>query len=434
VRVERGVAIARQRAAVVPPSRATLNVERAPKPGMVFPPPYDRLLWSVYAPSLLMAVSQEALTILLPLYVVHLGAGPAFAASIVGLRGVGVLLFDIPAGMLVARFGDKPVLLGGLGFMLAGLLALASTMALWALGLAAVAIGIGHAAWMLGRQSYLADTCAPRELGRAIAALAGLQRGGALIGPVAGGALAGIAGYPVAFAVGAASAVVAAVMVVAFARAVTPEVDADVGFAGTWRVLREQRKVLATAGTSALALQLMRSTRQVLIPLFGTALGLGVTIVGVVYSLATVVDIALFYPSGVLADRWGRKWSAVPSMALYTLGLAALPLATGLYSLLAAAVLLGFANGIGTGVVMIIGADLARASGRHGQFLGLWRLMGDAGLGGAPLLAASIVGTFGLPAASLAVAGIGALGTLVMVWLVEETLRGPAELGRDARR
>jgi MFS family permease len=397
---------------------------------MRLPAPYDRLLWPVYAPSLLMAVSQEALTILLPLYVVELGAGPAFAALIVGLRGVGVLLFDIPAGMLVARFGDKPVLIGGLLSMLVGLVALTSVTSPWGLGAAAVAIGLGHAAWMLGRQSYLADTCSPRELGRAIAAMAGLQRGGALIGPVAGGALAGVAGYPVAFAVGAASAVAAGAMVVIFARAVAHADHGDASLQGTWRVLKEQRAVLATAGTSALVLQLMRSTRQVLVPLTGQAIGLGVTTVGMVYSLATVVDIALFYPSGVLADRWGRKWSAVPSMALYTLGLALLPLAAGLYSLLALATLLGFANGIGTGVVMIIGADLARASGRHGQFLGLWRLMGDVGLGGAPLLAGTIVGVAGLTAASLVVAAVGAVGSVAMAWLVTETLRPP----RDADR
>jgi MFS family permease len=42
------------------------------------------------------------------------------------------------------------------------------------------------------------------------------------------------------------------------------------------------------------------------------------------------------------------------------LGLALVAAASGFWSLLAVAVLLGFANGIGTGVVMIIGADLAR--------------------------------------------------------------------------
>jgi MFS family permease len=391
---------------------------------MKLPSPYDRLALPVYLPSWLMAVSQEALTILLPLYMLSIGASPAFAALVVGLRGIGILLFDVPAGMLVARFGDKPVLLGGLTLILTGFALLAATSEPALIGFAAVALGTGHAAWMLGRQSYLADICTANELGRAIAAMAGLQRGGALIGPVAGGALAGLVGFPVAFAVGAASAVVAGATVLAFARAVPPHEDPDASLAGTFAVLRAQRRVLATAGGSALVLQLMRATRQLLVPLFGQAAGLDVTTIGLVYSLSTVVDIALFYPSGVLADRWGRKWSAVPSMAFYALGLALLPLAEGFYSLLAVAMLLGFANGIGTGVVMIIGADLARASGRHGQFLGLWRLMGDVGISSAPLLAGTIVDAAGLAAASLTVAGLGVIGALVMAFVVAETLRG----------
>jgi MFS family permease len=390
---------------------------------MKLPSPYDRLVLPVYVPSLLMAVSQEALTILLPLYMLDSGASPAFAALVVGLRGVGILLFDVPAGMLVARFGDKPVLLGGLSLILTGFVLLSVTTEAWLVGFAALALGTGHAAWMLGRQSYLADICATNELGRAIAAMAGLQRGGALIGPVAGGALAGLAGFPVALAVGAASAVVAGAIVLAFARAVPPHDNPDASLAGTLQVLRDQRGVLATSGGSALVLQLMRATRQLLIPLFGQAAGLDVTTIGLVYSLATVVDIALFYPSGVLADRFGRKWSAVPSMALYALGLALLPLTQGVYSLLAVAVLLGFANGMGTGVVMIIGADLARASGRHGQFLGLWRLIGDVGISGAPLLAGTIVNGAGLAAASLTVAGLGVVGALVMAFVARETLR-----------
>jgi MFS family permease len=369
-----------------------------------------------------MAVSQEALTILLPLYMLSIGASPAFAALVVGLRGVGILLFDVPAGMLVARFGDKPVLLGGLGLILAALTLLSVTTEPWLVGFAALALGTGHAAWMLGRQSYLADVCATNELGRAIAAMAGLQRGGALIGPFAGGALAGLAGFPVAFTVGAASAVIAGATVLAFARAVPPHPNPDASLAGTMQVLRDQRGVLTTAGGSALVLQLMRATRQLLVPLFGQALGLDVTTIGLVYSLSTVVDIALFYPSGVLADRYGRKWSAVPSMVLYAAGLALLPLAQGFYSLLAVSVLLGFANGIGTGVVMIIGADLARASGRHGQFLGLWRLIGDVGISGAPLLVGTVVGGAGLAAASLTVAGVGVVGALVMALVVRETL------------
>jgi MFS family permease len=140
--------------------------------------PYDRLLMPVYLPSFLMALSQMALLILLPLYVLDLGMSAAFAATVVGLRGVGVLIFDVPAGMLVARFGDKPVLLGGLGLILVGNALLALVTHPLALVGSALLLGAGFAAWMLGRQSYIADTCENHEVGRAIAVMAGLQRAG----------------------------------------------------------------------------------------------------------------------------------------------------------------------------------------------------------------------------------------------------------------
>ncbi len=117
--------------------------------------------------------------------------------------------------------------------------------------------------------------------------------------------------------------------------------------------------------------------------------------------------------------------SAVPSMALYAVGLSLLPLTSGVYSLLAVAVLLGFANGIGTGVVMILGADFGRASGSQGQFLGLWRFIGDCGMSLAPVVTGTVTGVAGLGAASLVVAAFGAAGTLVMGFLVTETLRSP---------
>jgi signal transduction histidine kinase len=77
---------------------------------------------------------------------------------------------------------------------------------------------------------------------------------------------------------------------------------------------------------------------------------------------------------------------------------------------------------IGTGIVMIIGADLSRHSSDRGQFLGLWRLIGDLGMCGAPLLAAALVATAGLGAASIAAAALGLAGAIVMIRAVPETL------------
>jgi len=377
----------------------------------------------VYVPSFLMAVSQMALLILLPLYALELGHGIVFAAMVVGFRGIGVLLFDVPAGLLVARFGDKPVLLGGLGLILVGNLMLAVVTSPWALVVAAMILGAGFAAWMLGRQSYIVDTCDNNEVGRAIAVMAGLQRAGAFVGPAAGGLMAAYSGYAITFAVGASTAVLAALLVAAFTKNPDPKRDiADTSLAGMLGLIRSHSRTFATAGVAALALQLMRASRQLMVPLFGQAVGLDAVQIGTIYSLSSGIDMSLFYPVGVVVDRWGRKWSMLPSMTLFAIGLALLPWIVGFYSLLGVGLLLGLANGLGTGIVMIIGADIAQQTKHRGQFLGLWRLIGDLGMSTAPIMTSALVGVSSLALASFTVAGIGMAGVLVMWALVPETL------------
>jgi MFS family permease len=389
------------------------------------PPPYDRMWAPVYLPSFLMAISQQALAVLIPLYVLDLGGSPAFAAMVVGLRGIGVLLFDVPAGMLVSRFGDKPVLLGGLAAVLLALLGMALAPSLWIVALTSLPLGAGSAAWILGRQSYVTDSSGPGELGRAIAAMAGLQRVGGFVGPAAGGVLAASFGYPIAFVGGAVCAVLAAVFVLMYTENLPGRgVEEDLGFSGAARVVRTHAKVFATAGIAGFSMQLMRASRQLLVPLVGEFVGLDAAAIGFVYSLSAAVDMSLFYPVGVVVDRWGRKWIAVPSMVLFTLGFTALPFVEGFYSLLAAGMLLGLANGVSTGIIMIIGSDLAPTQ-QQGTFLGIWRLIGDLGMSGGPLALSVLVELASLGAASAAVAVAGIVGVVLVSWFVPETHPGP---------
>ena len=392
------------------------------------PEPYRRLLVPVYVPSFLMSVSQEALLVLLPLYVIDHGYGPVFAAFVVGLRGIGVLLFDVPAGMLVARLGEKPVLLIGLGAVCIGLLLLAASANVGLVGLAAILLGIGFSAWMLGRQSYISATCAAEETGRAIAVMAGVQRGGAFVGPVLGGFVALHAGYTAAFAVGAICASLAGWSVYRFATDIEVDDEPREGWRGSANVLRENAKTFATTGVAALILQLMRATRQLLVPLAGAAIGLDVASIGTIYSISAAVDMSLFLPVGLLIDRRGRKWSAVPTMLLFSAGLALLPFASTAVQLGGVAVLLGLANGCGTGIVMIMGADLARHARRRSQFLGVWRLLGDSGMSSAPLLTGALMNFGGIAAASLTVASCGLFGAVLTIFFVSETLRPRAAL------
>lgn len=382
---------------------------------------HGQLPSAVYLPSLLMAISNQGTLLVLPLYALYLTGDPAFAALVVGLRGLGVLLLDVPAGMITARFGDKAIMFWGLACNALLLLGIGLWSDPWVLAALSLVQGGGTAAWFLARQSYLYDAAPASAWGRAIALIAGINRVGALIGPLAGGAVAEWLGYSFAFLGASALTALAALVVLLRARAVRPESAPDaLRVSLIVRIVRDCARVFATAGFVAFAIQLMRTARQLLVPLFGTLVGLDAAAIGLIYSLSALLDVSLAYPSGVVMDRWGRRWTGIPCMIVFILGLSLLPLAQGFYSLLAAALVLGLGNGISTGIVMVLGMDLAPRETRS-QFLGVWRLISDVGGVGGPMIAGLLTGAASLALASYSVAGIGAVGVAVYLFVVPET-------------
>jgi MFS family permease len=113
-------------------------------------------------------------------------------------------------------------------------------------------------------------------------------------------------------------------------------------------------------------------------------------------------------------DRFGRLWIAVPSMLVLGASQAVLPLTHGLVSLTVVAMLMGFGNGIGSGILMTLGADVAPAATRS-QFLGVWRLCADSGSAGGPLVV-SAAASLGSLAAGISV--MGAVGVAAAVALL----------------
>jgi len=361
--------------------------------------------------------------VLLPLYVLESGAGAPFAALLIGLRGVGMLLFDLPAGILLARLGDKPVLLFGLVAMMLSTALFAFPGSLWLMGITAIVSGMGFAAWMIGRQSYITDNCEIGERGRAIAAMAGTMRLGGFIGPAVGAVVAQVFGFGVAFIVLSASVGGAVLFVMSFSRNTAPEAQPGNAHLSSIReVVCANVRVLSTGGVASVGLQLMRSGRILLIPLFGHFMGLSIAAIGLIMSLSAMLDAAMFVPVGIIMDRYGRKWASVPCLLIFAISLALLPLAQGYYSLLAVSLLAGFANGLGTGSLLTLGSDLAPTKGSK-EFLGIWRFIGDIGHAGGPLMIGALINLATLGLAATATAGIGLVSAAVMYWLVDETLR-----------
>ncbi|HJN03784.1 MAG TPA: MFS transporter [Alphaproteobacteria bacterium] len=378
------------------------------------------LLLPVYVPALLLGIAAQAILVLLPLYVIAVGGSLAAASTAVGCRGLGMMAFDIPAGVLAARLGDKAVML--LAILLVGGSQFAYTLTddVGLICLIAFVNGAGASSFLLGRMSYITDVCIATARGRVIAMIAGSLRASALVGPIAGAVVVEFAGYATAFYGAAASAVLAFGCVAVFARHERPLLR-ELKFRTVVNLGVEYRRVFSTAGVAAIAFMLMRSARTVLIPLIGAAVGLDVAAIGLIVSTSAAVDVALFYPAGSIMDKFGRRATAVPSSALLAVSLAAMALASGFYSLLAVAMLAGIANGLSTGIVMTLGTDLAPPE-RRSEFLGLWRLLTDAGTAAGPMTIGMVVAVAPIGIASLTIAGLGALGSYIVYRFVEETL------------
>jgi MFS family permease len=191
-------------------------------------------------------------------------------------------------------------------------------------------------------------------------------------------------------------------------------------------VLRSYRRVFLTLGIGVILVAAVRASRQVVLPLWAEHLGLSPAATSVIYGLAGAVDMATFYPAGRVMDRRGRRWVAVPSMLTMGCALVLVPLTSGFGTLLLAALLLGFGNGIGSGMIMTLGADTAPAVGRP-AFLGIWRLLSDTGSCGGPVLLSALAGLAGL---ATAVVGNGLLGLLaagvLWYWIPRSRARADA--------
>ncbi|MCB0088858.1 MAG: hypothetical protein KDE54_13165, partial [Caldilineaceae bacterium] len=63
-----------------------------------------------------------------------------------------------------------------------------------------------------------------------------------------------------------------------------------------------------------------------------------------------------------------------------------------------------------------------------GEFLGIWRLVGDVGQTGGPIITGSIADALSLPVATFVIAGVGVLAALTLGLFVPETLKRPTEV------
>ncbi len=381
------------------------------------------LTFSVYLPTLLFSIGEGAVLPIIPLFARGRGASVAAAAFVVAMRGLGTMLFDLPSGVVVSRFGDKGAMVAGTALVAVVAIGASLTRSILVLAILILVMGGGWAFWQVARLAYVTEVTPLRQRGRALSLLGGVSRAGTLIGPILGGLLGSHFGLESAFYAQATMGVAASAMmfnVVRKASALEEPIGRSPGGHLISTVV-EHWRVLLSAGLAVVALQMVRQCRDVFLPLWGDSIGLDVAQIGLIYGASALIDTGMFYPVGYVMDRWGRKWAGVPSLLILSLGLLILPVTTDLYGFALVAMLTGVGNGLGPGIVMTLGADFA-PKGRRGEFLGVWRFMSDVGSGGGPLAASFIIGVASLGLAATVIAALGFSGAALMWLRVPETL------------
>lgn len=399
---------------------------------------WGSLAYPVLLPTLAFAIGEGAIIPIIPIVASALGADLALAGVITGLLLVGHLVGDIPSGWVVARIGERASMIWAalLAIAAAGAAALAHSVAI--LGAAVFVAGLTAAVFSLARHAFMTMFVPYTHRARALATLGGTFRLGIFIGPfLAAGIIALTGSSQTVFWALAVGCLVAGALLVfmpdpetVFAgRARGPSIESTVpSQKGLFRTILDNRGVLLRLGAGSTIVSAVRASRQVILPLWAVSIGVSETNIALIIGIGGAVDFALFYASGQVMDRWGRLASALPSLLGLGVGLLVLAVTHDLAGasiwFIALTIVLGMANGIGSGILMTLGADLADNS-NPAPFLGAWRFTNDLGGATAPLAIGGLTALVSLPFATAAMGVLGLLGAWVMWRYIPRYAPGP---------
>jgi MFS family permease len=356
---------------------------------------------------LLFGIGEGAILPVIPLSARSMGSSLAGAALVVALIGIGSLVSNIPASIITAKFGERAGMVGAAALSLLAMLLCIFAHELWLLGVGVFLIGAAAAVFNLARQSYLTEAVPPLMRARAMSTLGGVGRIGLFAGPFIGALVIHFVGLAGAYWVAAIAVAGAGAVAWSLPDLISSQGKAPAGPMPTVRSLMvAHRKIFLTVGIGVLLVSAVRSSRQVVVPLWADNLGLNPAVTSLIYGVSGAIDMLVFYPAGKVMDKKGRIWVAVPSMILMGVALLLMPLTGGAVSLMLVALLIGFGNGIGSGLIMTLGADYSPRHGRA-QFLGIWRFLADTGGSSGPAILAGLTALVSL---SFGVAATGLLG------------------------
>jgi MFS family permease len=364
-----------------------------------------KLVLPVYLPSFLFSSAEFGIIPSIPATALLLGADLATAGLITGLLMIGRLVADLPAAKLIDFLGERRAMIVAAAAGAIGILPSLFASNLFMLGAGVFIVGAGSAVFGLARLSWMTEHVPIAIRARALSVLGGMFRAGSFVGPsLAAGVIAVFSVQAVYYLPLILCGLAATILL--FVRGSEDVARNSSSFRDTFAVARREGKKLATLGVASSILSALRGTRMIGLPLLAVALAIPTEQASLIIGIAGALDFAMFYLSGQIMDRFGRSFAAVPTLAGLGLAHLIVGIAIDANTFLLLALIMSLANGIGSGVIMVLGADLAPPDKRS-EFLASYRLLVDFGDAAAPLVLAPMVLAVGLTGA---MAGFGILG------------------------
>jgi MFS family permease len=364
-----------------------------------------KLVLPVYLPSFLFSSAEFGIIPSIPATALLLGADLATAGLITGLLMIGRLVADLPAAKLIDFLGERRAMIVAAAAGAIGILPSLFSSNLFMLGAGVFIVGAGSAVFGLARLSWMTEHVPIAIRARALSVLGGMFRAGSFVGPSLAAGVIALFSVQAVYCLPLILCGLAATILL-FVRGSEDVAKNSSSFKDTFAVARREGKKLATLGVASSILSALRGTRMIGLPLIAVALTIPTEQASLIIGIAGALDFAMFYLSGQIMDRFGRSFAAVPTLAGLGLAHLIVGIAIDANTFLLLALLMSLANGIGSGVIMVLGADLAPPDKRS-EFLASYRLLVDFGDAAAPLVLAPMVLAVGLTGA---MAGFGILG------------------------
>ena len=383
-----------------------------------------KIIITVYIPAFLTSFCMGMLAPTIPAKVDLIG-GTAFIIGLaVGAQGLGEAFFSIPTGLLINKFGNKKIMLIGMaGLSISGSLSglFQNNLALY---FALFSLGTFYGFFSLSRHSFMTQIVPSEYRGKAFSRFGGINRIGWFFGPVIGGFTAGSIGIDIPFYIISIVALFTTILIFFTTEPANENLihSNEIKPPTFKETILDNKKSFTIGGSGHFIMQFLRQCRHVLIPIWAFSIGLGVEELGLIQSISAAIDMTLFYPVGLIMDKYGRKWTSVPSIILLSLGFIFMTYVDSFNGLMLVGLLLGFANGLGSGAMLTLGSDLSPKN-QPGSFLGIWRLFGWSGNSAGGPISGAIAQTVGNTASALSISMIGGIGVIIFSLLLPETLK-----------